>query len=88
MKETEARHLGIVAYSPHVIARMNAGVFEVIGNQVPEGAKIVNAWYDPQRDWFCITLEHESFPLVPEGGMIPFLDVPVIRSLPLPTSEK
>jgi hypothetical protein len=46
---------------------------------LPEGARLVNLIYDHTRDVFELIVEHESFAPVPEGELLPRLDVTYTR---------
>lgn len=41
---------------------------------IPVGSEVVRMSADTQRDAVVLTVEHPSFGLIPEGGMIPYLD--------------
>jgi len=43
----------------------------VIRNNLPEDARFISVHFDHQRDSFLIVYEHESFPITPEGFILP-----------------
>ncbi len=47
----------------------------VIKTDLPENANFIDAHYDMQRRGFLAVYEHESFPNVPEGNVIPMADI-------------
>ena len=42
---------------------------------LPEGAELVNSYYDGQRQTATLVFHHSSFNNVPVGGVIPILDI-------------
>lgn len=42
---------------------------------IPPGAAYVRSWHDTERDTVYFVFEHPSFGEVPEGSIIPVLDV-------------
>lgn len=56
---------------------------------LPEGAELVNSWYDGEHNSVVFVFHHPSFVDVPEGGQCPFL-VPIYdyRTFPLEDSDE
>lgn len=52
---------------------------EITKNGIPPGARVVGCGWDGRNSCFAITVEHESFDLVPVDGDIPTLPVPEFR---------
>jgi len=48
---------------------------------IPEGAKFVGLGTDVETNNWVICVEHESFPLVDPGVVIPIIEDPVFRSI-------
>lgn len=46
---------------------------------LPVGARFVRSFYDEQHDIVVFVFEHPSFPEVPEGNIVPFMDVEYSR---------
>lgn len=45
-----------------------------LGQEIPEDAKIVGTYYDHSRMAFVFTLYHPSFPVVPDGEVVPLIN--------------
>ncbi len=54
--------------------------FKVVG-PVPESARFYSAHFDNSRNAFIVVFEDESFPLVPQGAIIPIGIGPEIADL-------
>lgn len=69
----ESGRLRILTIGPETLIAMltQRATWSIDG--VPEGAQVVDCGYDLNRRSFYVTLEHESFGLVPEGEYIPAL---------------
>jgi len=49
--------------------------YRIIG--APEGTEIIRCGYDRERDLLYVLLRHESFEPVPEGEIVPILNIRV-----------
>ena len=71
-----------VAWSLTEIGNFLAGkreFFNLVGlNGVPDGAVLVNVRHSWEHRAFCLLYEHESFPEVPDGELIPSEAVPTL----------
>ena len=46
-----------------------------IFNGLPKDATLIDVFYDPMRDCFCLKIEHPSFEEIPVGQCYPSLNV-------------
>ncbi len=65
--EMTPRRYVILEVTPDVIANICSGTYRVTANAWPKGTRIVSRRYDPRRDTFQLTLEHESFGAITEA---------------------
>lgn len=74
-------HLARLQIDMHAfLAMMHVGLFEVVRWPVPEGATLMQVWYDSQRHVFWAIFAHASFPPVQPGAVLPELETPLITS--------
>jgi hypothetical protein len=79
--DEQPRRLGLYVVSPDAVLRLGRGCFEVITNPVPSDARIVRSYYDGTGDLFVMVLEHESFKEVLPGAVVPWIELPQLRSV-------
>lgn len=61
--------------------------YQVIGNALPDDAKVVHVWHSQFPDCINLMLESESFAPILEGSNAPKLKPPVIKMI-YPVAEE
>ncbi len=69
--------------SPEFIVDMskNGGVHVETTNGLPEDAKYVSQYFDPERACISIVIKSESFPEIAQGDIIPVIENPAFRTI-------
>lgn len=70
---THNRRLKQFLVAPEFLLTMGRGKFEVVDNPLPDDAYCVAAGYDPQNHVLYMTVYSDTYPVIPDGGLIPRL---------------
>ena len=69
------------AIRPAMLVQSVKTGWRVVATGLPPDAAYRWAWYDHEREIFWVVCASESFAEVPEGGTIPEMESPVIRTV-------
>ena len=75
------RRYRILHVSPEIIIGLCSGMYQVVGNEMPAGTRIVSRSYNARMDCFELLLQHESFEPVDVKDHVPFAESPRIERI-------
>lgn len=81
MSDEHGRHIRRLLVSAELLSRLTSGTFRVVQNEVLDDVVVIGGAWDPERACCVIFIEHPSFDLIPDDGIVPITDPPRITRL-------